>query len=101
MWFSNVRSRVIISPIATSIMWLSLMLGKRSARPVSAADVASQARPSWVVYASGAHVTFLPERTPWEPRYKDGTEVIDYRESALWGGARGRAVRGRSRPRTG
>jgi hypothetical protein len=88
---SNVRSKPVVSRIANSILWLSLMLGKRSARPVNAADVASQPRPSWVAYASGARVTSLPVRTSWEPRYKAGTdetESLDYRESALPAGAR-------------
>lgn len=88
---SNVGSSPIVGRMANSIMWLSLMLGKRSARPANPADVASQPRPSWVAYASGARVTSLPVRTSWEPRYKAGTdetESLDYRESALPVGAR-------------
>ena len=103
MRYSNVRSRVIEKLMTTSIVWLFLMLGQRPARQVNPADLASQPRPSYVAYASGAHVTFLPERTPWEPRYKDETEGIDYRESALSAEqpTRPGAVRGRRRPRTG
>jgi len=103
MQYSNVRSMVIENLMTTSIMWLFLMLGKRPARQVNPADLASRPRPSYVAYASGAHVTFLPERTPWEPRYKGEAEGIDYLESALSAEqpTRPRAVRGRRRPRTG
>jgi hypothetical protein len=89
---SKVGSKINASQVAKWIIWLYLILGKRPGPPVNAAEVASQARPCWVAYAAGARVTSLPDRTPWEPRYKAGTgggEDLDFRQSALSAGASG------------
>lgn len=85
MSYSTLVSKINTNRIATWIIWLHLILGKRSDPPVHAAEAANQPRPCWVAYAAGERVTPLPDRTPWEPRYKaetDGTEKFDYPQSA-------------------
>jgi hypothetical protein len=82
---SSIVSKIIARGVAMWIIWLHLILGRRSDPPVHAVDVANQPRPCWVAYAAGERVTPLPDRTPWAPRYKaetDGTEKFDYPQSA-------------------
>lgn len=85
---SKLCSKIIVVPAAKLLIGSVLFLGKRPGPPVMAAEVASQPRPCWVAYPSDARVVSLPDRTPWQPRYKagrGGAESLDSRRPALSG----------------
>ena len=91
MWCSKFFSKIIVVPAAKLLIGAFLVLGKRPDPPVIAAEVASQPRPCWVAYPADARVVSLPDRTPWQPRYKagrDGAESLDSRRPALSGRAK-------------
>jgi len=85
---SKLCSKIIAVPAARLLIGSFLFLSRRPDPPVMAAEVASQPRPCWVAYPADARVVSLPDRTPWQPRYKagrDGAESLDSRRSALSG----------------
>jgi hypothetical protein len=89
--YSKLSSKIIAVPLAKLLIGTSLFLGKRPDPPVMAAEVASQPRPCWLAYSADARVASLPDRAPWQPRYKageGGAESLDSRRPALSGRAK-------------
>jgi hypothetical protein len=69
---SLLSSKIIRVGLAKLLIAGFLSLGKRTVPLAITAEVASQPRPCWPAYLADARVTSLPDRTPWQPRWKAG-----------------------------
>jgi hypothetical protein len=56
------------------MLLVRLLFGFRQTPPVTAAERASLPRPCWLAYTAGERVVSLPDRNPWQPRWKDGED---------------------------
>jgi hypothetical protein len=69
------------------MLLIRLFFGFRQTPPVTAAERASLPMPCWLSYPTDEGVVVpLPDRTPWQPRWKageDGPESLGSRRSAL------------------